>query len=226
MIKYLQKFLQPESDKGHPEELDDYAQRLIKEMDNRFASFFKDPLFIVAAFLDPQYKLKWCRREESKVSEVKATVLDLMKKVDSVTARPKENNFSGPPRKKRSSALEYSDDKEDTSADGPDGMCSETELQLYLESPKTADVLQFWENNKTVFPRLCAMTRTILCVPATTAGVGRLLSISGFVLSNRRLSLTDKNYHDHVFSKCNLGLFGLFCTQTQRWCVKRYSKQS
>ena len=73
----------------------------------------------------------------------------------------------------------------------------------------SADVLQFWENNKTVFPGLYAMTRKILCVPSITAGVERLFSISGFVLSNRRLSLTDRNFHDHVFAHCNLDLLDL-----------------
>ena len=68
------------------------------------------------------------------------------------------------------------------------------------------DVLRFWENNKLVFPRLFAITRKIFCVPGTTAGVERLFSIAGFVLSNRRLSLTDANFHSHVFAHCNFGL--------------------
>ena len=46
----------------------------------------------------------------------------------------------------------------------------------------------------------------IFCVPGTTAGVERLFSIAGFVLSNRRLCLTDANFHNHVFAHCNFGL--------------------
>ena len=47
---------------------------------------------------------------------------------------------------------------------------------------------------------------SMFCVPGTTAGVERLFSIAGFVLSNRRLSLTDANFHNHVFAHCNFGL--------------------
>ena len=71
---------------------------------------------------------------------------------------------------------------------------------------EAAAVLEFWENNKTAFPRLYAMTRKIFCVPAATAGVERLFSISGFVLSSKRLRLTDRNFHDAVFAHCNFHL--------------------
>ena len=47
---------------------------------------------------------------------------------------------------------------------------------------------------------------SIFCVPGTAAGVERLFSIAGLVLSNRRLSLTDANFHNHVFAHCNFGL--------------------
>ena len=68
------------------------------------------------------------------------------------------------------------------------------------------DVLRFWENSKLVFPRLFAITRKIFCVPGTTAGVERLFNIAGCALTNRRLSLTDANFHNHVFAYCNFGL--------------------
>ena len=72
--------------------------------------------------------------------------------------------------------------------------------------PKTSDVLQFWENNKAAFPRLCATTRKIFSVPATKAGAERLFSLSGFVLRSRRLRITDRNFHDLVFARFNLNL--------------------
>ena len=98
------------------------------------------------------------------------------------------------------------EDEGELVSDDHDIKCPETELHLYLECGKTKDVLRFCENNKLVFPRLFAITRKIFCVPGTTAGVERLFSIAGFVLSNRRLSLTDANFHNHVFAHCNFGL--------------------
>ena len=72
--------------------------------------------------------------------------------------------------------------------------------------PKTSDVLQFSGNNKTAFLRFFSITRKIFCVPATTAGVERLFSISGFVLGSRRLRMTDRNFHDVVLAHCNLNV--------------------
>ena len=50
-----------------------------------------------------------------------------------------------------------------------------------------------------------------VCVLATTAGVERLFSISGFILSSRRLRLTDKNFEDQVFTHCNANFLGAVC---------------
>ena len=106
-----------------------------------------------------------------------------MRKVELVAASSKNGQSDGPVRKKKPS-LEYSDDKEDEI--NPTGNAEvrnrETELQLYLEAPKEG----FWQNNKAVFPRLYAITRKMFCVPA----------ITGFILSSKRLSLTDVNFSD------------------------------
>ena len=40
----------------------------------------------------------------------------------------------------------------------------------------------------------------------TTAGVERLFSISGFILSSKRLSMTDENFKNQVFAHCNSDL--------------------
>ena len=169
-----------------------------------------DNLYIVAAFLDPQHKLKWCKKSEAKCAEVKAIVLDLMRKVDVVAARSKPTHPAGPPRKKRGSLLQYSDDEdgEDEEREGLGIKGCETELQLYIDSPKSHDVLHFWESKKHVFPRLYAITRKIFCVPGTTAGVERLFNISGYIFSNKRMRLTDRNFEDQVFTHCNSDLLG------------------
>ena len=137
-------------------------------------------------------------------------MLDLMKKVDLAVIKSKDARSNEPSRKKRTSMMQFSDDEDEGEFVSDDhGIKSpETELHLYLECGKASDVLKFWENNKLIFPRLYAITRKIFCVPGTTAGVERLFSIAGFVLSNRRLSLTDANFHNHVFAHCNLGLGG------------------
>ena len=132
-----------------------------------------------------------------------------MRRVD-VIARAKPTHPGGPPRKKRASLLQYSDDEddEDEEREGLEIKGCETELQLDIDSPKSDDVLHFWESKKTVFPRLYAITRKLFCVPATTAGVERLFNVSGYIFSNKRMSLTDRNFEDQVFTHCNSDLLG------------------
>ena len=102
----------------------------------------------------------------------------------------------------------YSDDEDDDDNERCDMEVKgcETELQLYIDSQKSDDVLRFWESKKSVFPRLYAITRQIFSVPATTAGVERLFSIAGYILNCRRLSLIDRNFEDQVFAHCNSDL--------------------
>ena len=40
----------------------------------------------------------------------------------------------------------------------------------------------------------------------TTAGVERLFRISGFILSSKRLSMTDENFKNQVFAHCSSDL--------------------
>ena len=44
----------------------------------------------------------------------------------------------------------------------------------------------------------------------TTAGVERLFSISGFILSSKRLSMTDENFKNQVFAYCSSDLLYIF----------------
>ena len=63
---------------------------------------------------------------------------------------------------------------------------------------------------------LYATTRTSLALAAVLRStaqsdsgstvVSNKVVFAGFVLSNRRLSLTDANFHNHVFAHCNFGL--------------------
>ena len=105
----------------------------------------------------------------------------------------------------------HSDEKDevDPSQDSPKIQECETELQLYLESSKTSNLLHFWETNKAVVPRLYAITGKLFCAPATTAGVERLSSISGFVLSSKRLRMTDETFKNQVFAHCNSDLLNV-----------------
>ena len=99
----------------------------------------------------------------------------------------KNSKISGPVLKKAATLYDYSDEEPDPEDDnlGADVKSVETEFQLYLDCNRAGDVMQYWEQQKAVFPRLCTITRKVFCVPATTAGVERSFSIAGFLLGCR-----------------------------------------
>ena len=49
----------------------------------------------------------------------------------------------------------------------------------------------------------------------TTAGVERLFSISGFILSSKRSSMTDENFKNQVFAHCSSDLLYI-CSRTRK----------
>ena len=125
-----------------------------------------------------------------------------MKLVDVVAPRIQAN---GRRTTKEDDFLAYSDEEdEEVQSAAPSTVSAETELQLYLDhNPSGLGVLEFWEKNKALFPRLYAMTRKIFCAPASTAGVERLFSVAGYLLSNRRTNLTDRNFDKLLFGHVN-----------------------
>ena len=78
--------------------------------------------------------------------------------------------------------------------------------QLYLDCNRAGDALRYREQQKAVFPRLYTITRKVFCVPATIAGVERLLSIAGFILGCKRLRLSDVNFEKQILVHCNIDI--------------------
>ena len=53
------------------------------------------------------------------------------------------------------------------------------------------------------------MSRQILCEPASQAPVERLFSISGHILSQRRLRTNDRNFENVLFAYVNYNVFDM-----------------
>ena len=128
-----------------------------------------------------------------------------MEKAAVVKPAVKNSIRSEPVPKKAAALYDYSDEEPDQEDDnlGVDIKSIETELQPFPDCNRAGDVLRYWEQQKAVFLRLCAITRNVFCVPATIAGVERLFSIAGFLLGCRRLRLSDANFEKQILAHCN-----------------------
>ena len=87
-------------------------------------------------------------------------------------------------------------------------MSAEAELQSYLDLPASAcNPLKFCHDNRKQFKLFYKVFRQILCAPASQAPVERLFSISGHILSQRRLRTTDENFENILFASVNYEVF-------------------
>ena len=83
------------------------------EINIRFGHMLDDDLFTVAAFLDPNHKLKWCKKDQVKSNAVKCAVRKLMEKADVVKPAVKNSKRSEPVSKKAAVLYHYSDEEPD-----------------------------------------------------------------------------------------------------------------
>ena len=82
--------------------------------------------------------------------------------------------------------------------------------RAYLDLPSAAYTpVKFWHDNRKQFQRLYKVSRQILCVTASQAPVERLFSISGHILSQRRLRTNDRNFENVLFANVNYDVFDM-----------------
>ena len=118
---------------------------------------------------------------------------------------------SGKPQKtftkRKSEVLDYSEDEEEKT----DGISStersaELELAQYLnDKDEFENPLEFWKVKKE-YRWLDSLAQSHFCAPATTAGVEKLFSIVGHILSSRRLSTNDKYFEMQLYCNVNKDL--------------------
>lgn len=72
-------------------------------------------------------------------------------------------------------------------------------------SAESFNLLQWWENEKTKFPRLYGVIRFVHAIPGSSAAAERLFSMAGRMLSGRS-NMRSKLVDDMLFLRCNLDL--------------------
>ena len=81
---------------------------------------------------------------------------------------------------------------------------AETEFARYLDNRDcTKSPLLFFKGREATFPRMFQIVPQILCAPGSTAAVERVFSVAGYILSPKRMSLTDENFENQLFANLN-----------------------
>ena len=100
----------------------------------------------------------------------------------------------------RRARLEVGDEFSDDCVEVSEG--AKAEVDLSTQARPGEDIVKFWMEHKSLFPRLHIFFLKICCVPATSAASEREFSAAGFILNNRRTSLTLKFPRSHADRLC------------------------
>lgn len=68
------------------------------------------------------------------------------------------------------------------------------------------DPLKFWRTHKQSFSHLFEIVKQTLFAPGSMAGIERIFSVAGYILSDRRTRTSDDNFENQLFANVNLDL--------------------
>ena len=188
-----------------------YTEKLRKDLlaslNKRFGNIIKDDIFLVSTFLDPNFGLSAFEKDVQEV--VKAKIVALVK-ICEAKQQIVSSNLSEIVNKENSSQLQ--EKRKDNYKKHKTSLPKPSDKQVDLLNDYIAFVdqlefqdcpLQFWKANESKFKSLSEIARKYLGVPASSAAVERMFSISGHILSCKRTKMSIKLFCYLVFLKLN-----------------------
>ena len=88
----------------------------------------------------------------------------------------------------------------------PQPIPAQEEIDKYQQETRLqedVEPLDFWMSNEHKYPILSAFAQDLLVIPASSAPVERVFSVSGYISCGRRNRLNDKNLEREVLLKKN-----------------------
>lgn len=207
------------------------VQQLIASITTRFSGIIKrldlidiidnsaygDPLYFIAAVLDPSFKFFWIRDLQLSVqmeNRLKNHIIDLiMNEMKKDLPKPhmkstkinssSTSSFTSSPPKKRRKLFNYNDniinDLSESSTLDP-----VVELDAYLNDPVRAKFSDYWFHSQLNI--LKNLVVRIFSVQASSAPIERVFSHAGLVLSSRRTNMKEHLFRDLVLLRVNQNL--------------------
>jgi hypothetical protein len=180
---------------------------------------FNDPVYFMAAVLDPSFKLHWIRdlklpaNAENRLKQnIIQLILDEISKdlTTSTTALSNGNissaatsSLSSTPKPKRRKLFIYNDNS-DGYTDALPALDPATEIEIYLNDTARIRFSEYWLDSR--MNLLKKLVTRIFSVQASSAPVERVFSYAGLILSPRRANMGEQLFRDLVFLKVNQNL--------------------
>jgi zinc finger BED domain-containing protein 1 (E3 SUMO-protein ligase ZBED1) len=180
---------------------------------------FNDPLYFIAAVLDPSFKFLWIRdlklpgnfENRLKQNVIQLILDDIDKDFPELPQSRDETSSlsftttvppSSMPKSKRKKMFTYTDDNDDANHILP--LDPATELQTYLNDPVRSRFAEYWFHSR--LQQLKKLVTRVFSVQASSAPAERVFSHAGLILSSRRTNMSEELFKDLVFLKVNQSL--------------------
>ncbi|CAF3342402.1 unnamed protein product [Rotaria socialis] len=159
-----------------------------KKKKKNFYDLFKDPVFLVAPFLDGRFRLNWISKQCILIEQVNAPL------------GTTEND---------NSILSPTAQTQPLSASAATSPITPKRKYLFAnivkETKNLNDMVLLKPSN--IYPTLSKLAMKFLSIPATSAPVERVFSQSGFLFRQHRASMTRTTLQQLTMLKCNRGLY-------------------
>jgi hypothetical protein len=182
---------------------------LVESLKKRFGVLIKDDLFIISTLLDPNFGLSYLEVEDQQRARSKLISMIRRKEAEQLVISSnseKENNSENLKIKnlleKRGSNFPQFKPIQHVKKD-----IIEDLVDNYISTISSGDFKQcalvFWKAHEVKFKAIAEIARKYLGVPASSAAVERIFSISGHILSTKRSKMSVKLFKNLVFLKLN-----------------------
>ena len=177
---------------------------------------FNDPLYFMAAVLDPSFKFYWIRdlnlpiNTENRLKQhIIQLILDEISKdgqasskqssgIISLSSTALSSSSTSSFKKRKLFSYHDNDDAQDTNSLSTDPA---VELDSYLSDPIKSKFSEYWQYSKMNF--LKKLVLRIFSVQASSAPIERIFSSAGIIFSSRRRNMGEELFKDLVFLKAN-----------------------
>lgn len=203
-IRGLNHHVQSVESQHHSELVLSLKQSLKKHM----LYYEESETYILAAILDPRFKLYWCSddAEKQKVVDLLKSALEKITPQPPITAAITEvEGSSEPPVKRRKGLFNFMNESSSSSSQSQPNTNSD-KIDDYFEAvvaEMTMDPADFWQDNEDKYPLLSRLAKDVLGVPCSSAPVERLFSSKGKVFTPESCQLSDAKYEQLMFIRCN-----------------------
>ncbi|XP_065905197.1 zinc finger BED domain-containing protein 4-like isoform X2 [Dysidea avara] len=181
------------------------ATSLQQSLKKRMLYYEQNETYILAAMLDPRFKLRWCFDNDEKQKSVSILKSALGRMISQLSNTAIIDDNGEPPPKKKKSSFSFMSFMYDGEYSLSQSLPIDS-VDDYIEAttvPLSTDPAKFWQDNEEKYHSLSRLAKDVLAVPTSSCPVDRLFSTTGKVFTPETCWLDDVTFKQSTFIKCN-----------------------